>query len=377
MNKYLKAALYALLFYAFAFLVECLGFIGPFFWVYGATFGALVLWFPYSKLYKTLDFGAALLPAIVVVLINGVIGELDALFAGIALGCAVLAELARKVFKSGGYVASYTVFSLIPYASTLRMWMLRDASYPMAVNEMGVEYADRLMAITPAWACPLTIVTTMIVAALVASVPKFWNNASRPSGRMGRLMIRFMNFSHTPSAHWNLSQLAWGKDWTVLDNGCGGGENIKRLLKLCPEGKIYGVDISEESVRYSQQNNGDELGKRCFISQAGADKLPFGDGSFDAVTAYETIFFWPSLDKCLSEIYRVLKPGGVFTFDSGVVDNKTMQFFASRTKGMHLRSKSEFESLLEKAGFSRTESSVYKGESINFRAFKSRTEQLP
>lgn len=38
----------------------------------------------------------------------------------------------------------------------------------------------------------------------------------------------------------------------------------------------------------------------------------FTDASFDAVTAFETIYFWPDLPKCFREVYRVLKPGGTF-----------------------------------------------------------------
>ncbi len=33
---------------------------------------------------------------------------------------------------------------------------------------------------------------------------------------------------------------------------------------------------------------------------------------FDAVTAFETVYFWPDLPQCFREVYRVLKPGGTF-----------------------------------------------------------------
>ena len=36
----------------------------------------------------------------------------------------------------------------------------------------------------------------------------------------------------------------------------------------------------------------------------------FAGDWFDAVTAFETVYFWPDLTQCFREVYRVLKPGG-------------------------------------------------------------------
>lgn len=40
--------------------------------------------------------------------------------------------------------------------------------------------------------------------------------------------------------------------------------------------------------------------------------LPFEDNTFDTVTAFETVYFWPDMEKSFSEVKRVLKPGGLF-----------------------------------------------------------------
>ena len=53
-------------------------------------------------------------------------------------------------------------------------------------------------------------------------------NTRKPEGFLGRMMLRGMNGGHTPSATGGLSR--------VLDIGCGGGANIARLLRLCPQG---------------------------------------------------------------------------------------------------------------------------------------------
>lgn len=199
---------------------------------------------------------------------------------------------------------------------------------------------------------------------------KFWNNASHPRGFLGRCMIRLMNWSHTPSAKWNLARLDWQPDWTVLDIGCGGGVNVRRMLRLCERGRVYGIDISEESVRCSVRTNRSEIGRRCFIQQGSADDIPHEDGVFDVVTAFETIFFWPSLEKCMSEVYRVLKPGGIFMFDCGMKGSRMMDYFEQHTDGMRLREKDELLRLLGDAGFVRIEVDTYRGETMNFRASK-------
>lgn len=55
--------------------------------------------------------------------------------------------------------------------------------------------------------------------------------------------------------------------------------------------------------------------------------MPFDDNSFDIVTAFETIYFWPDIEKCFGEVKRVLKPGGIFLIgmESNGSDNLVMK----------------------------------------------------
>ena len=63
-------------------------------------------------------------------------------------------------------------------------------------------------------------------------------------------------------ARWNLSFIDFQPDWTILDVGCGGGKNIARMLKLSPQGQVYGIDYSEESAAMSSCH-------RCSASEPG------------------------------------------------------------------------------------------------------------
>ena len=95
-----------------------------------------------------------------------------------------------------------------------------------------------------------------------------------------------MNLTHTPMAQWNLSFIDFQPDWTILDVGCGGGKNIARMLKRCPQGQVYGIDYSEESVAMSRKKNKSLLGSRCFIEQGNVMELPYETGKYDLVTAH-------------------------------------------------------------------------------------------
>ena len=83
----------------------------------------------------------------------------------------------------------------------------------------------------------------------------FFENTRKPVGLGGKLMVAMMNLGHTPVATWGLEFLHLSPDAKVLDCGCGGGANIKTLLKLCPNGKVQGIDYSAVSVEKARKVN--------------------------------------------------------------------------------------------------------------------------
>lgn len=181
---------------------------------------------------------------------------------------------------------------------------------------------------------------------------KILQNTARPEGFWGRMMLRGMNFFHSFQSKRGLSTVEWEPDWHVLDIGCGGGANLKRLLKLCHRGQIYGIDISEESVRFSRRRNSKELEKRCFISVGNVNSLPFGDSAFDAVTAFETVYFWTPAETAFNEVLRVLKDGGIFLISVEMNDPDHGEMWTKRIEGLVVHSPETLKAMLEKAGFS-------------------------
>ena len=141
----------------------------------------------------------------------------------------------------------------------------------------------------------------------------FFENTRKPVGLGGKIMVAMMNFGHSAMAEWGLSFLQPAPDAMVLDCGCGGGANIKTLLKLCPNGKVQGIDYSAVSVEKARKVNARAIAAgRCTVQQASVAELPFEAEQFDVVTAFETVYFWPELAQNFREVYRVLKPGGIF-----------------------------------------------------------------
>ena len=82
----------------------------------------------------------------------------------------------------------------------------------------------------------------------------FFENTRKPVGLGGKLMVAMMNLGHSPVARWGLRFLRLAPNAKVLDCGCGGGANIKRLLKKCPHGVVKGIDYSPVSVEKAQPN---------------------------------------------------------------------------------------------------------------------------
>ena len=176
-----------------------------------------------------------------------------------------------------------------------------------------------------------------------------FTNCACPKGFLGRCMLRFMNFGHAPLTNWGLDHVNFSDGMVMLDIGCGGGATLKRLLKRSPEGMVYGIDISEESVVKAKNVNKQLLNKQVFVQQGSANRLPWEDQKFDVVTAVETVYFWPNLPQCFQEVKRVLKPGGQFAIMLEVIEGDSI--WTNVVEGMTVYSPEMLKDMLEQAGF--------------------------
>ena len=186
----------------------------------------------------------------------------------------------------------------------------------------------------------------------------FFENTRKPVGLGGKIMVAMMNLGHSPVAWWGLRFLELAPDAKVLDCGCGGGANIKRLLKKCPQGIVKGIDYSLVSVEKSKKVNETAIVEgRCTVLQGSVADMIFADNWFDAVTAFETVYFWPDLPQYFREVYRVLKSGGTFLIcneanGETTKDDKWTQII----DGMTIYTDTALKEYLEQAGFCQIQS---------------------
>lgn len=157
----------------------------------------------------------------------------------------------------------------------------------------------------------MLLILRLVLAVLLMAW--LFRQVRKPSGWLGRRVVRAMNLSHATMTDWGLQQVTVPKNAAILDVGCGGGWTVRKLLALAPEGKVVGLDYSSASVAVSRDTNAHEIeAGRVQIEQGSVVALPFPDRSFDIVTAVETHYYWPDLPANVREVLRVLKPGGTF-----------------------------------------------------------------
>ena len=106
----------------------------------------------------------------------------------------------------------------------------------------------------------------------------------------------------------------------VLEVGCGRGFYVKTLKEVWPGLQVTGVDLNPKYLEQAKEFKGD---LRVELRVADATDLPFADDTFDRIIASEVLEHIPNDEKAISEIFRVLKPGGIVMI---TVPNKNYPF---------------------------------------------------
>lgn len=96
----------------------------------------------------------------------------------------------------------------------------------------------------------------------------------------------------------------------VLDVGCGTGMLLRELARRLPgAAELTGVDAAAGMIEQARAKAADP---RLTFVQGTAERLPFGDGSFDLVISTTSFDHWADQQAGLAECRRVLAPGGLF-----------------------------------------------------------------
>jgi len=111
-----------------------------------------------------------------------------------------------------------------------------------------------------------------------------------------------------------------GRPIRMLDVGCGTGVFVSAVRSALPAVSVVGIDLVAEML---------EKGRLRWQSQSGhvlpvqgdSERLPFPPASFDIVTCANSFHHYPRQDRAISEMRRVLKPGGRLIIIDGYRDN--------------------------------------------------------
>ena len=116
---------------------------------------------------------------------------------------------------------------------------------------------------------------------------------------------------------------------SVLDIGCGPGAAVRAAAPLVA--RAVGVDRSAAMIEIARRRSQEHDNAEFVV--AGAEDLPFPDGTFDRVWTIHAFHHWEEPDRGIAECLRVLRPGGQFLI------------IESETKGAHGLSRSRAEDL--------------------------------
>jgi arsenite methyltransferase len=126
-----------------------------------------------------------------------------------------------------------------------------------------------------------------------------WAEAGRGDG---------MEEEHLPITLPMLEKMGVAPDDNVLDVGCGSGWLARRLARMAPEGRVVGMDISDEMIRVARRNSQEHDNILYVTGEVG--NIPWESNFFTHAVSVESAYYWPKPGEGLKEIFRVLRPGG-------------------------------------------------------------------
>lgn len=188
-----------------------------------------------------------------------------------------------------------------------------------------------------------------------------------PRGLLGKVLFRVMASATIAYARWTADLLRVRPDDTIVEIGFGNGANIELLAGRATNGHVTGVEVSETAMEMAAEKNAaaiEEGRVDLHLVEPGAP-LPMADATFDKACTVATMYVIEDPGPIFSEMYRVLKPGGVAAVTFPVREN-FMRFKPARADGFHFHELDELEAGFQRAGF--TEVRTERNDDVRFGA---------
>src|SRR6185295_3293794 len=160
-----------------------------------------------------------------------------------------------------------------------------------------------------------------------------------------------MEKGHRPVGEQAIRLLDIPADGRVLDVGCGNGWATRLMAEQAADGRVVGIDISDEMVDLARESSSSF--SNVEFREASAEKLCFAEAEFTHAFSMESLYYYSDMLRALREIRRVLKPGGKFAcvVDLYKENRPSHQWIPDLKVPVQLLSVAEYRSLFETAGF--------------------------
>lgn len=160
-----------------------------------------------------------------------------------------------------------------------------------------------------------------------------------------------MEKGHRPVGEQAIQRMRVPDDARVLDVGCGSGWATRLLAEYAVNGRVTGIDISDEMIRVARESS--HSFRNAEFQLASAEQLPFTDGEFTHAFSMESLYYYANMPAALKEIHRVLQPGGFFVavMDLFEENKATHQWVDTLNVPIQLLSATDYRSLFSSAGF--------------------------
>lgn len=137
----------------------------------------------------------------------------------------------------------------------------------------------------------------------------------------------------------------------LLDVGCGAGWLSRILAKGVPEGRVVGMDISDEMIHHARRSSVDFANLVFVVGEV--NEIPWEANFFNKAISVESSYYWPDPAKGIREIYRVLAEGGsAWILINYYRDNPhSHQWGEKLAVPTHLLSADEWARMFSDAGF--------------------------
>jgi ubiquinone/menaquinone biosynthesis C-methylase UbiE len=171
-----------------------------------------------------------------------------------------------------------------------------------------------------------------------------------PSGLLAKLTGNRMNKSNALLYQLTLNNLNLKNGDKVLEVGFGNGKHFSDFNTKAENLQITGIDHSPEMVHEAIINNKAFFASgRLNVLVGSSDRMPFDNNSFDTIFCVNVIYFWENPSAHLQEVYRVLKPGGIFC--AGFRPKENLSKFPFANYGFIHYTESDWKLLIEENGF--------------------------